>query len=196
MTKITQEDIENAEVYGRTPEEMAAAREQIELAPGTYKFQIAAVKVEIVSKENKLKGAIQANLQLKPRASDGSIVKRYGSVFKRITAPFANNEFKPEGPMLTIGLADMKWLSEQTGVSQRDLVTSFKRLQVPAAILMKDVVGRFTVTDDEKSPDGKRRDVKPAKASDKLTPLAADATKAASSASAPAQKSDDNSVPF
>lgn len=174
MAKVTQEDIDNAEVYGCTPEALAEAREQIELATGTYKFQLAGCKVEVVTKQNKITGAIRVNLQFKPKANDGSIAKRYGSVFERFVVPVANLNFKPEGTMLTIGLGYMRWLSEQTGVSQRDLVESFRKLMPPAGILLKDVVARYGTKPDETAPNGIRAFVKPAKATDKLTSLTAD----------------------
>lgn len=196
MANITTQDNEMAEAFGISAEDVAAAREQTELAPGTYDFQIAGGKVEVVTKaDSKIKDAIQFNLQLRVKASDNSVARRYQTVFKRINVPMENGSFKPQGTILQLGTADMKWLAEQTGVSLADLAKGAKSRQLPAGLLTKTVRGRYSLRPNENDPTRPWADVKPAKPSDKVTPITPDGKKADAGASTGAS-ADDNAPPF
>lgn len=206
MTSInlTPAQLEEAEIYGMTPEEYKAMLDQKVLAKGTYDFIIAGGKVEQVAKDGFFKDAIQANLQFKVLDSNGNPAKRYETVFVRVTLPIATGAFVPNSITQSQGIAAIKWLAEQTGVSQKDIVNNLKQLQLPAGLLLKKVRGYFNLRQDKNDPNKQWPEVRPAKASDKVTALTPDgsnggsvsAAVAAGAMESAASNGHDSEVPF
>jgi hypothetical protein len=199
---LTPEQIADAEAYGLTAEQYIEKLDEAELAPGTYAFKIEGGKVEVSSRENTMKDSFSVNINLRPLDSNGVPTKRYGLLFMRLTVPVAHGQYTPNSVALSVGMAAIKWLAVASGVSQAQLVNSFKSLQFPVALIGKSVVANYSRRADKNDPTKTYPEFKGnIQTKPKLSPLKPDGNGSASAgemalANSTSRAAEDASIPF
>lgn len=173
--QLSPEDIEIAEIMGKSHAEYKAMKDAKVLAKGTYRGIIVKAEVKVVANPGKkTDGALQLGLQIAPVTSEGLPVKRYGTPWANLNLPIVTGDYAPSDKALSFSLDQLRNLAESVKISVATLLRSFKNKEVPTGLVGSTITFSYDTQVSPTDPTKTFSDVKFVRGSSKLSPMAAD----------------------